>query len=54
MKHAKNYGLSADNISFDAAAVVQRSRGVSGRSNGGVTMLLKKNKVHGDLGRGAS
>ena len=24
MKHAKNYGLSADNISFDPAAVVQR------------------------------
>ena len=45
MKHAKNYGLSADNISFDPAAVVQRSRGVSGRLNGGVAMLLKKNKV---------
>ena len=45
MKHAKNYGLSAENISFDPAAVVQRSRGVSGRLNGGVTMLLKKNKV---------
>ncbi len=45
MKHAKNYGLSADNVSFDAAAVVQRSRGVSGRLNGGVAMLLKKNKV---------
>ncbi|HRX36490.1 MAG TPA: dihydrolipoyl dehydrogenase [Aestuariivirga sp.] len=45
MKHAKNYGLSADNIAFDPAAVVQRSRGVSGRLNGGVGMLLKKNKV---------
>ena len=45
MKHAKDYGLSADNISFDPAAVVKRSRGVSGRLNGGVTMLLKKNKV---------
>jgi dihydrolipoamide dehydrogenase len=45
MKHAKNYGLSADNVSFDASAVVQRSRGVSGRLNGGVGMLLKKNKV---------
>ena len=45
MKHAKNYGLSADNITYDAQAVVQRSRGVSGRLNGGVTMLLKKNKV---------
>jgi dihydrolipoamide dehydrogenase len=45
MKHAKNYGLSADNIGFDAAAVVQRSRGVSGRLNMGVNGLLKKNKV---------
>jgi dihydrolipoamide dehydrogenase len=45
MKHAKSYGLSAEKIGFDAAAVVQRSRGVSGRLNGGVGMLLKKNKV---------
>jgi dihydrolipoamide dehydrogenase len=45
MKHAKDYGLSADNISYDAAAVVQRSRAVSGRLNGGVGGLLKKNKV---------
>ncbi|MGL4592044.1 MAG: dihydrolipoyl dehydrogenase, partial [Aestuariivirga sp.] len=45
MKHAKDYGLLAEKIGFDAAAVVQRSRGVSGRLNGGVTMLLKKNKV---------
>jgi dihydrolipoamide dehydrogenase len=45
MKHAKNYGLSADNVGFDAAAVVQRSRGVSGRLNGGVAMLMKKNKI---------
>ncbi|MCX7347615.1 MAG: dihydrolipoyl dehydrogenase, partial [Alphaproteobacteria bacterium] len=45
MMHAKDYGLSAEKIGFDAAAVVQRSRGVSGRLNGGVTMLLKKNKV---------
>ena len=29
MKHAKDYGLSAEKIGFDAAAVVQRSRGVS-------------------------
>lgn len=45
MQHAKDYGLSASGIGFDAAAVVQRSRGVSGRLNGGVAMLLKKNKV---------
>ena len=45
MKHAKDYGLSADNVSFDPAAVVQRSRGVSGRLNSGVAGLLRKNKV---------
>ncbi len=45
MKNAKDYGLSADNITFDAKAVVQRSRGVAGRLNNGVTGLLKKNKV---------
>jgi dihydrolipoamide dehydrogenase len=45
MGHAKDYGLVADNIGFDAAAVVARSRRVSGRLNGGVGHLLKKNKV---------
>jgi dihydrolipoamide dehydrogenase len=45
MKHAENYGLSATNITYDPAKVVARSRGVSGRLNGGVGMLLKKNKV---------
>jgi dihydrolipoamide dehydrogenase len=45
MKHASAYGLSAEKVGFDAGAVVQRSRGVSGRLNGGVGMLLKKNKV---------
>jgi len=45
MQHAKDYGLSADNVSFDAAAVVKRSRGVAGRMNSGVAFLMKKNKV---------
>src|SRR6202042_2159260 len=27
MHHAKDYGLSADNVAFDPKAVVQRSRG---------------------------
>jgi dihydrolipoamide dehydrogenase len=45
MQHAKDYGLSADNVGFDAKAVVQRSRAVSGRLNMGVGGLLKKNKV---------
>jgi dihydrolipoamide dehydrogenase len=45
MKHAKDYGLSAENISFDAAAITKRSRGVSQRLNGGVGFLMKKNKI---------
>jgi dihydrolipoamide dehydrogenase len=45
MKHADAYGLSAENISFDPAKVVARSRGISGRLNMGVNGLLKKNKV---------
>src|ERR1700704_3598744 len=45
MQHAKDYGLSAENFSFDAAAVVKRSRGVSKRLNDGVGFLMKKNKV---------
>src|SRR5271167_4050898 len=45
MQHAKDYGLSADNVSYDSKAVVQRSRGVSKRLNDGVGFLMKKNKV---------
>src|SRR5215218_2357643 len=45
MQHAKDYGLSAGNVSFDAAAVIKRSRGVAGRMNAGVGFLMKKNKV---------
>src|SRR3712207_8746718 len=53
MQHAKDYGLSAQGIGFDAAAVVQRSRGVSGRLNGGVGEVPKKNKVGRLLGGAA-
>src|SRR5438309_703078 len=45
MQHAKDYGLSAEKVAFDAKAVVQRSRGVSKRLNDGVGFLMKKNKV---------
>ena len=45
MQHAKDYGLSADNVSFDLKAVVERSRGVVKRLNGGVEFLMKKNKI---------
>src|SRR5256885_9220048 len=45
MQHAKDYGLSAEKVSFDPKAVVARSRGVSKRLNDGVGFLMKKNKV---------
>ena len=45
MKLAANYGLSADNVSFDLEKIIQRSRTISGQLNGGVKKLLKKNKV---------
>jgi dihydrolipoamide dehydrogenase len=53
MQHAKEYGLSAEKVSFDPKAVVQRSRGVSQRLNGGVGHLLKKNKIDVIWGEGA-
>jgi dihydrolipoamide dehydrogenase len=44
--HLSAYGLTLDGkISADVKAVVDRSRGVSARLNGGVGFLMKKNKV---------
>jgi len=45
MQHAKDYGLSAENVGYDAQAVVKRSRAVSKRLNDGVGFLMRKNKV---------
>src|SRR5437868_3942882 len=45
MQNAKDYGLSADNVSFDPKAVIARSRGVVKRLNGGVEFLMNKNKI---------
>jgi dihydrolipoamide dehydrogenase len=45
-EHAKSYGLKIDGaVTADLKAVVERSRGVSARLNGGVGFLMKKNKV---------
>jgi len=45
-KHAKDFGLSIEGeVSFDAAALVKRSRAVAGRLNAGVEFLCKKNKI---------
>ena len=45
LTHAKDYGLKAEGVGVDLAAVVQRSRAVSKQLNQGVGHLMKKNKV---------
>ncbi|GAB4535891.1 MAG: dihydrolipoyl dehydrogenase [Parvularculaceae bacterium] len=45
MQHAERFGLKAEKIGYDAAAVVKRSRGVAGQLSKGVGFLMKKHKV---------
>src|ERR1700740_1288858 len=45
LQHAKDYGLSAGEVTYDPTAVVKRSRAVSKRLNDGVGFLMRKNKV---------
>ena len=52
MKHAAAYGLKAEKIEADLAAVVKRSRGVAKQLNQGVTHLMKKNKITVYMGTG--
>jgi dihydrolipoamide dehydrogenase len=52
MKHAASYGLAAEGVTADLAAVVARSRGVAGQLNKGVTGLMKKNKIAVHMGSG--
>ena len=52
MKKAEIYGLSAKEVSFDYAKVMERSRGVAGQMAKGVEFLFKKNKVDYIVGRG--
>jgi dihydrolipoamide dehydrogenase len=45
LHHLKEFGFAADNIRYDLAAVVKRSRAVAKQLSNGVAFLLKKNKV---------
>ena len=45
LQNAKDYGLSAGEVTYDPCAVVKRSRAVSKRLNDGVGFLMRKNKV---------
>lgn len=45
VNHAANYGVAAQPVEADMAAMVQRSRGVAETMSKGVQFLLKKNNV---------
>src|SRR5580700_7068341 len=45
MHRAGDFGLAADNIRFDAAKVVARSRAVAKQLSNGVGFLMRKNKI---------
>ncbi len=54
LHHLDEYGLKAENISFDFKKVIERSRKVAAQLSGGIKHLMKKNKVtvfegHGKL-----
>ncbi|MBN9313115.1 MAG: dihydrolipoyl dehydrogenase [Chryseobacterium sp. 39-10] len=51
LKHADQYGLNAvENPGFEFSNVIQRSRGVAQKMSGGISFLMKKNKVDVILG----
>src|SRR5271170_685714 len=45
LHNLKDYGFAADNVRFDLAAVVKRSRGVAKQLSSGVAHLMRKNKI---------
>lgn len=40
-----SFGFSAENVKFDFAKIIERSRGVSKKLSGGIAGLMKKNKI---------
>jgi dihydrolipoamide dehydrogenase len=45
MHRLKEFGFSADNLKFDLAKIVERSRKVAGQLSNGVKGLMKKHKI---------
>ncbi len=45
MHHLKDFGFSAEKLTYDVGAVVKRSRKIASQLSRGVAHLLKKNKV---------
>ena len=53
MERAGEFGLKAGSIGYDLDAVVKRSRKVAGQLSGGVSHLMKKNKIKVIMGEAA-
>ncbi|PIY73145.1 MAG: dihydrolipoyl dehydrogenase [Rhodobacterales bacterium CG_4_10_14_0_8_um_filter_70_9] len=53
IRRAGEFGLKADGVGYDLAAVVRRSRGIAKQLNSGVGHLLKKNKITVVMGEAA-
>ncbi len=45
MNRASEFGLRAENVDFDLNQIIKRSRSIAKQLSGGVTHLLRKNKV---------
>jgi len=45
LHRAKDFGLRAEQISFEWSAIIKRSRGIADQINKGVHFLFKKNKI---------
>lgn len=45
LHNLESFGFSAENVKFDFAKIIERSRAVSKRLSGGIAGLMKKNKI---------
>ena len=52
MGRAAEFGLACDNLRFDLASVIERSRKVAAKLASGVAYLMKKNKIAVHMGEG--
>ena len=52
MHRLDEFGLKADNISYDFEKVIKRSRKVAAQLSGGIAHLMKKNKITVVMGAG--
>jgi len=51
--HSGDFGITAENVSFDFSKIIKRSRDISDRITKNVEMLIKKNKIYRLRGTGS-